>query len=140
MAIFKKINTSEPLLITLRTPAMEKLYFDVTHKPDYVAGLTHIEPKVEFKFWYIIPNEYPYDLVFKTNDMLLPKRKVGLKSQLSRDELAEFEMIKDTYVNNNYDLMIENTARRRTIPDHYHIHLCVYKENKKRFTKFKRLW
>jgi hypothetical protein len=89
--------------------------------------LCQIKPIKEFKHWIIIDNEYPWDLIAKTNHMIVPKRHVTY-NKLNQAEKKEFDLIKATYVE-KYELIVEATHRQKSIPDHFHVHLIILKDS-----------
>jgi len=114
---------------TLRTYRTEKRYARYRKKGGTKeANLCLIKPIKKFKYWILIPNEFPYDLRYKTNHMLTPKRSVANKKDLTTEELNEYNTVIADYVDKNYDTILENTWRGRTIKSQYHIHVCVYKK------------
>lgn len=114
-----------PMSPSPRTESSQRRY--EAHK---LSGDTHllaeIEPIKDFTHWRIIPNEFPYDMIWFVHHMLLPKRKVGDRSELAQAEAAELQQILDGYVEHNYDAIIDNTRRVRSVTSHYHLHLGVY--------------
>jgi diadenosine tetraphosphate (Ap4A) HIT family hydrolase len=91
------------------------------------CGLCEERQHTEFVHWRIIENRFPYDLFAKTHDMLVSKRHVSTE-ELSEEEKREFEEIKDTYVQEHYEIMIESVRRQRSLPSHAHLHLIVVKQ------------
>ncbi len=85
------------------------------------------EPIHKFEHWLLVPNSFPYDLVAETHHMLIPKRHVTYK-ELTGEEREELELLKSTHLEDNYETIAENTNRRKTIPQHFHLHLIVFKE------------
>jgi len=83
----------------------------------------------EFMHWRVIPNEYPYDRLFKTSHMLIIKRAgVRERFDLTINEKLEFDKIMREYVYPHYSLWLENCPARRTKPGIYHVHLLTYKD------------
>lgn len=89
--------------------------------------LCQIEPIKDFKYWKILDNEYPWDLVAKINHILIPKRHV-IYSKLNNAEKKEFDKIKLDYIEKKYIMMVEVTDRQKSIPSHFHVHLLVLKK------------
>lgn len=56
--------------------------------------------------------------------MVVPKRHV-IEIGLSSDELHELQQLKMSYINQTYEFIIEPTAKLKTIPEHFHLHLVV---------------
>ena len=80
----------------------------------------------DFRYWRIIRNDFPYDLIAQVHDMIVPRRHVKEHS-LSREERTEYAVIKTTYVENNYEFIIEPTVKLKSIPEHFHLHVIVAK-------------
>lgn len=81
----------------------------------------------EFEHWKIIPNRFPYDLVASTHHMIIPRRHI-VEGELKSDELRELSQIKYTYLNDKYDFILEPTVGKKSIPQHFHLHLIVVRE------------
>lgn len=113
--------------MTLRSPETQARY-DAVLKEDTGRGLHDVPAIRRFKYWKIIPNDFPYDLVFKTHDMLLPKRVVKERKQLTLAEVMEYEKIIE-YIAPHYDCVLENFGRNRSVVGHYHVHLMEYKND-----------
>lgn len=59
--------------------------------------------------------------------MLVPLRHVQ-ERELNEEELKELRKIKETYVNIEYDWIMEPVPKGKTIPAHFHLHLILGKE------------
>ena len=81
----------------------------------------------EFKYWKILKNDFPWDLVAKVHDMLVPKRHV-VEEKLTNPEKKEFDKIKKSYVEKHYGTIAESTRKKKSIPSHFHIHLLVARD------------
>lgn len=81
-------------------------------------------PLKRFKAWKIMKNAYPYDKIAVKHDILVPLRHVR-SEEITQEEWLEFNEIKNAYVSENYEWLIESVARKRSIPDHYHMHLVT---------------
>lgn len=86
------------------------------------------EPIKKFEHWLLVHNAFPYDLIAETHHMLIPKRHITYK-ELTEEEKEELELLKATHLEENYETIAENTNRRKTIPQHFHLHLIVFKSN-----------
>jgi len=76
---------------------------------------------MSFEHWKIIKNEFPYDLIAKAHDMIVPKRHVN-EEELTPREWEELHKIKYSSLQ-TYDILMEGTRRTKSIPQHFHIHL-----------------
>lgn len=112
---------------TLRTKEGEDKYQWAKAVNDLVP-LSQEPPIQEFRYWRVIDNRFPYGTIFETHHMLLPKRIVANRHELTDEERNELEVIVEYYAQPLYDSLLENFSSRRSIHDHYHIHLGVYPE------------
>jgi diadenosine tetraphosphate (Ap4A) HIT family hydrolase len=82
---------------------------------------------VEFEYWKIIENDFPYDRIAKIHHMIVPKGHIseGKISDLAQKEIAE---IKEGYISSNYNYIIEAAHKNKSIPDHFHLHLITVKD------------
>jgi len=81
----------------------------------------------EFQGWKIIKNNFPYDKIAATHNMIVSKRHAD-EHGLSTDEWSELTKIKNEYLHKEYDYFIEATHRKKSIPAHFHLHLIVAKD------------
>jgi len=58
--------------------------------------------------------------------MLIPNRHVS-EGNLTKEESQELQDIKGSYINTEYDWIIEPTHKNKSIPGHFHLHLIVGK-------------
>ena len=79
-----------------------------------------------FKYWQIVKNDFPYDQVAEIHHMFVPIRHVVVDG-LNEAELGEMRTIREGYINDNYDYMIEATHKNKSVPDHFHLHLILAK-------------
>ena len=84
--------------------------------------LCQIKPIKKFKYWNILPNEYPWDFIAKKHDMAVPIRHTTYYA-LDKKEKLEYEMKVKTYAEKNYEMLIEASTKNKSIPGHYHVHL-----------------
>src|SRR5438128_1151808 len=81
----------------------------------------------EFKYWLIIQNIFPYDLISSVHHLLIPKRPVPMNGDIlpeEKDELLEIRKV----VAPNYDCIIENFPRNQSVPGQFHYHLVTFKQ------------
>lgn len=111
---------------TLRTPAMEQAYQDMKDSGvmSEVCRLCAEVSTLEFKYWRVIPNRFPYDQIAKRHDMIIPIRHTA---EPNEEEMAEFKEIKESYINDTYRYIFEATHRTKSIPSHFHLHLIEIK-------------
>lgn len=86
------------------------------------------EPLISFEYWKIIANDFPYDRITQKHDMLVPLRHV-VGRELSDEERSELEKLKETYLGERYQSVLESLQSAMTIPSHFHVHLLVLKDD-----------
>ena len=102
----------------------------MSNPPNPFADLDAIALKT-FKYWIIVPNDFPYDAIATTSHLLFTKRKVAFDwSLLTQEEIAELESLRKTYFNEHYDLLWENLPKGQTVPGHFHLHLLTLRREK----------
>lgn len=112
---------------TLRLPESEAKY--QVERAARIAGgcpMCNAPTIEEWKYWKIIRNDYPYDLVAEKHDLLVLKEHT---STISKNAWIEFNERKyalqdDPYA---YHSIIENLPVRQSFPAHFHYHLIRYK-------------
>ena len=80
----------------------------------------------DFKHWRLVPNAFPYDRYFSKSDMLVSKRHVD-ELGLSEVEKVELLKLKSEVLTNQYDIILENLPKQKSIPHHIHYHLVEIK-------------
>lgn len=80
----------------------------------------------EFRFWRLLPNEYPYDLIAKTHHLITLRRHAD-ENGLTVPEYNELYDIKQA-LKDDYDMLFENTLKRKSIREHFHIHAMEVSE------------
>jgi hypothetical protein len=115
---------------SLRTEEMAKKYME--YKKDghmsRVCNLCEKAPLIkEFNYWKIVENIFPWDNVAKLQHMIVPKRHV-IYDKLNDDEKKEFDEIKVSHIEKEYELIAEVTNKKKSIPEHFHIHLIIMKD------------
>lgn len=113
----------------LRTKESQKHYLKLMSEGFLNNGCNLcIAPAInEFKYWRIVDNKFPYDLIAKINHMILPKRHTNYKG-LSREEKDELDVIRAEYIGKNYVYIVETVEEKKSIPAHFHLHLIVPKD------------
>lgn len=111
--------------MSLRTRDMEE-YYAAMKQAGRLEPLSAAPSLVEFRHWRIINNEFPPNVAYEIAHMLLPKRKVATFSMLKDYERQELREIIDTHCQLHYDQVTENMMLRRSVPDHYHLHLLKF--------------
>ena len=114
---------------SLRTKESQQKYKDLIAKGHLSIGCKLCEDKSlkEFTHWRIITNLFPFDLIAKTHHMIIPKRHITY-NELTEVEKQELELIKTTLLGEEYEFMIENLSKMKSIPEHFHLHLVVTKD------------
>ena len=101
--------------------------FAASNKDTGVCPLCVAESTLLFTYWKIIPNTFPYSAVSVKHDMIVPLRHVK-EHELTPEELAEFHTLKDGYINDNYQYLLESTHKNKSVPAHFHPHLLIGKQ------------
>lgn len=111
----------------LRTRETADAYsaFKATGALENFCPLCEKPPLQEFKFWKIILNDFPYDLVASKHDMVVPLRHTT-EHELTAEEREELYEIKYGSLQ-EYDIIVEATHRNKSIPEHFHLHLVNLK-------------
>lgn len=115
-------------MVTLRTEASEAEYQRVRaeRRGSSACPLCDISPTKEFTHWRIVPNQYPYDRIADTHDMIVSKRHVQ-EQDITEEEWREYKEIARDFIHPTYEYIIEPTLKTKSIPDHFHIHLITAK-------------
>lgn len=110
----------------LRTEKTQRSYEDAISSGILEQGciLCRKESVTEFTYWRIVTNDFPYDRIATTHDMLVTKRCVA-ESDLSTEEIAEFYTLKQQRLGEMYNIILEALPHRKSIPPHAHHHLIV---------------
>ncbi len=116
------------LPMSLRTHAGEAHYAEQKTNNNLIP-LADEASVLEYKHWRIIRNRFPYDAVLEEHDMLVPKRVVAERKDLTLEEARELTDILEE-MKNSYDFVMENFPRKRSILYHYHLHLGRYKKQR----------
>ncbi|MEK7118211.1 MAG: hypothetical protein AAB869_01230 [Patescibacteria group bacterium] len=106
---------------SLRKPETEARYEE--HKRNKKPGDCYLCRAValkEFQFWRLLPNEYPYNRITKTHHLISLRRHAD-ENGLTVPEYNELYSIKHN-LRNDYDMLFENTLKRKSIREHFHIH------------------
>jgi diadenosine tetraphosphate (Ap4A) HIT family hydrolase len=113
-------------MASLRTPEGKAKFHEhlKTVKPTDGCPLCTYKSIKDFKLWRIIGNRFPYDKIAKTHHMIIPMRHVT-ERELTKEELVEFKEIKDSFLESEYDWLIEATHKNKSVPEHFHLHLIV---------------
>jgi len=82
----------------------------------------------EWNNWVLLSNRFPYDKIFLQHDILLPKKRVAFIRQMSKDVLDEYFLVKkEIDEEQNYNSIVENFSTSRSVKQHFHAHLVVWK-------------
>lgn len=81
-----------------------------------------------FIHWYIVQNNFPYDAVADVHHLLVPRREnISGWVDLSYGELQDLLHIRETYCRDHYEMVAENMPSAKTVQNHFHLHLFVFK-------------
>lgn len=118
-------------MISLRTKKTAQRYKEdqLNKKWDpksYCFDWEHVHLEL-FKYWALIPVNYPYDLIADIHHLLVPKRLFQSYREVSVEEREDLMKIKDK-LKDRYDFILENLPSKITISNHYHLHFIKMKE------------
>jgi hypothetical protein len=86
-----------------------------------------VKPMIRsYRYWKMMPNDYPYDKIASVHHMIVPIRHVR-ESELTKEELGEYRLLKETELQ-EYDYILESTIKNKSIPAHFHLHLIIGNE------------
>lgn len=114
---------------TLRTKEGQERYRQaiINGTLDNDCVLCRKEAIKAFKHWKIVKNNFPYDRVAEKHDMIVSIRHTP-HSELTKEELDELKIIKEEYIQPNYEWILEATRKKQSVPAHFHLHIIVAKE------------
>jgi len=81
----------------------------------------------DYKYWALIENDFPYDLIATADHLLVPKRIFSKAINMNNEEYQELVMIKEE-LSAKYDSVLENLGTNVTIKNHFHLHFLKFKE------------
>lgn len=112
----------------LRTPEMLAQYFKHLDEVGTRKSLTELPKLWVSPLWFIAENGFPYDRIAAKHDLLIPVRVFADDWHMTFEERQELMMLKKQFSETGeYDSVFENVAHRRTVHNHYHLHLIKYK-------------
>lgn len=111
---------------TLRTDETEAKY-QAAIASGQTQALKDVPSLMAWKYWRLIPNKYPHDLVCEEHDMLVPIRVFSSVTDMNLSEATELLYILTKELQNQYDTVKMNYPRQQTVLNHLHIHLLVNK-------------
>lgn len=117
-------------MATLRSPETQQRYdeWKVVNNGNGGCVLCDREPIKAFTYWKMVHNDFPYDRITQKHDILVTLRHV-VGCELNSEEKSELEKLKETYLGENYESVLESLQSVMTIPSHFHVHLFVLKDN-----------
>ena len=80
----------------------------------------------EYKYWRLLKNNFPYDAIASKHYLLTPRRVFTYDSEMTSPEREELYIIKRQLAK-TFDSILENFTQRRTIKEHFHLHLLNFK-------------
>lgn len=93
-----------------------------------VVDLASLPSILEWKFWRMVANEFPYDKIAERHCMLIPDRKFALEQDMTLEERIDLNDIKAYFQKTQeFDCIMENIMHMRTVPGHYHLHVLKLK-------------
>jgi diadenosine tetraphosphate (Ap4A) HIT family hydrolase len=121
--------------ISLRTKQTEQKYQDYL-KTEEAQGCCFCRELKKFdadqesavilrwQYWAVMRNNFPYDGVYETHDLLFPVRHVDF-GDLTVKEVTEYNQIINS-LRKTYHQSLENFGERQSQKGHYHIHFCKF--------------
>ena len=108
----------------LRTPETLAAY----RKKRIAAGgtlskvdLTTLPFITRWKYWILVENEFPYDLLASRHSLLVPRRFFAKDSDMTKTERKELFLIKEQFSQSQeYDWIVETNSG--SVPGHFHLH------------------
>ena len=115
---------------SFRTPQNQTEYKELrkTQKEEGHCALCEKPPMKEYEYWKIIKNDFPYDRIAKTHNMIVSIRHAS-DDELNQEELNELKEIKKEILHSDYEFIIETTYLKKSIPEHFHLHLIISKDD-----------
>jgi len=112
----------------MRTDETQKAYMELKERrdPRSPCPMCSADSELDFHYWRIIANDFPYDKIAERHSMLVPKRHIAELRELSAEALAEYDEIESKIT--GFDALLKNLPHDQSIPDHFHLHLIKYKE------------
>lgn len=108
-------------MTSLRTSKDEKIYQEFLK--DWVPKCIYCEQELliqKYKYWILLDNKFPYSAIARTHLMLASKRHIVEQGELTLDEISELYDLLDKL---EYDMVIMNKKRNRSVPSHFHFHI-----------------
>ncbi len=114
------------IMASLRTLETQEKYnqYKDARGPDDPCPLCHGNVLKSFKYWKILENDFPYDKIAAADHLLVLLRHADEK-ELNENEIEELEQLKETYINAEYEYIIEGLRKKQSIPNHFHVHLII---------------
>lgn len=116
------------MIKVLRTSKVEKDYtkrLKAIEGGSYVFDFLKLPIIKKWDYWILVKNEFPYDKIAQTHDLLIPTRFFSDVDEMEDLELNELYDIKEELAD-DYDVYCEATKSSRTVPEHFHIHCIEY--------------
>lgn len=121
----------DDLPVSLRTAETEKAYQEAKANGK-TTPIELLQSLKTFDHWRIVNNDYTYNIGYKRCHMLVVKRAgVADWDDLNTKEVAEYYMIRRSYLLKEYDQIIENSPSRRSIAHLYHKHLVNFHDHRR---------
>ena len=86
--------------------------------------LCNEKPIATFNHWVIVPNRFPYDAIANVHHMIMPREHI-IQAKVTKEAWAELASLKQGYLNDHYDVIMESLPSQSSIPKHFHLHLIV---------------
>lgn len=121
-----EVDTTRTIPNSFRKAESERAYQDAKDRA-LLIPLQHEEPIADFQHWTLIENRFPYDLIYKTHHMLIPKRTFADREDMTIAEQADLNQIL-TSLREQYEVVFENLGAKRSNSVLFHVHLAVNRD------------
>ena len=118
--------------LTLRTKKTQHAYEVFKNQRPNSSSCLFCDKKIikKYKYWNLFVNDFPYDMVFKVHHLLAPKRHVTDFMFLKPEEKKEYYELRKKFYK-KYGVLLENLGSEKSIKNHFHVHLLIYRKNLK---------
>lgn len=117
----RQVHGSAREHMTLRTSKTQRAYDRYRMHPRsrscYLCRAVTIKA---WRYWKLLDNEYPYDRIADTHHIIALKRHAR-EDELTPEEIREWREVRG-YLHQHYDMLFENTVKKKSIPGHHHLH------------------
>lgn len=118
-------------MVNFRSPELQEKYSNFIEKRDASGQKIILDWEREavevFEHWAIMPAKFPYDIISKEHQLLVPKRVFSSFSEMNYEEFKELKQIMRD-ISSQYSFIVENLPSHQSVPAHFHWNLIKAKE------------